>query len=208
MPRIKKEDEFYTMLKEFAALIEEAAEEYHGIICDFPDSMSRIPHMKVYESTCDERVKAIMAKLYTSFITPIDREDISSLALAMDDVVDSMYGVAVRLDLFNISDLRLEAKQISELTVRAVQEMREMIDHLPDYKKDRIVMEKALAVGSTEDEGDTVYQTALRRLFSDEEDASGKYAVTWLRIFDRMELCLDACDRVSGIVRDIIMKDA
>ena len=208
MPRIKKEDEFYTMLKEFAALITEAANEYNAIIADFPESMSSNPQMKVYESTCDERVKAIMAKLYTSFITPIDREDISSLALAMDDVVDSMYGVAVRLDLFNLSDLRLEAKQISELTVHAVTEMQEMIDHLPDYKKDRIVLEKAIEIGTVEDEGDTVYQKALRRLFSDEEDASGKYAVSWLRIFDRMELCLDACDRVSGIVRDIIMKDA
>lgn len=208
MPRIKKEDEFYTMLKDFSALIVEAAEEYNGIICDFPNSMSRIPQMKVFESTCDERVSAIMGKLYTSFITPIDREDISTLALAMDDVVDSMYGVAVRLDLFNMNDLRLEAKQISELTVHAAREMQEMINHLPDYKKDRVVLEKAIEIGSVEDEGDTVYQNALRRLFSDDEDASGKYAVTWLRIFDRMELCLDACDRVSGIVRDIIMKDA
>ena len=153
MPRIKKEDEFYTMLKEFAALITESAEEYNSIICDFPKSMSSIPQMKVYESTADERVKAIMAKLYTSFITPIDREDISNLALAMDDVVDSMYGVAVRLDLFNIGDLRIEAKQISELTLHAVHEMQEMIDHLPDYKKDRVVLEKAIEIGTVEDEG-------------------------------------------------------
>ena len=208
MPRIKKEDEFYTMLKEFAALISETADVYNKIICDFPNTKSTIPQMKVYESKADERVKSIMSKLYTSFITPIDREDISSLALAMDDVVDSMYSVAVRLDLFNLNDLRLEAPQISKLTVHAVSEMQEMINRLPDYKKDRVVLEKAIEVSTVEDEGDTVYQQALRRLFSDEEDASGKYAVTWLRIFDRMELCLDACDHVSAIVRDIIMKDA
>lgn len=208
MARTKKEDVFYTMLKEFAALIVETAEEYNGIICDFPNSMSRIPQMKVYEATCDERVKAVMAQLYTSFITPIDREDISSLVLAMDDVVDTMYGVAVRLDLFNIQDLRIEAQQISELTLRAVKEMQEMIDHLPGYKKDRVVMEKAIGLGDIEDEGDTVYQNALRRLFSDEEHAGGKYAVTWLRIFDRMELCLDSCDGVASVVRDIVMKDA
>lgn len=63
MPRIKKEDEFYTMLKEFAALIVDAADEYNKIICSFPDSMSSIPQMKVYESTADERVKAIMSTL-------------------------------------------------------------------------------------------------------------------------------------------------
>ena len=81
-------------------------------------------------------------------------------------------------------------------------------DACPNCESGTLRIEKAIEVGTVEDEGDTVYQLALRRLFSDEEDASGKYAVTWLRIFDRMELCLDACDRVSGIVRDIIMKDA
>ena len=71
-----------------------------------------------------------------------------------------------------------------------------------------MVLEKAIEIGTVEDEGDTVYQKALRRLFSDEEDASGKYAVTWLRIFDRMELCLDACDKSAGVVRSVVMKSA
>ena len=66
----------------------ETSEEYAGIVHDFPHSMSRIPQMKVFETNCDERVKTIMGKLYTSFITPLDREDISDLALAMDNVTD------------------------------------------------------------------------------------------------------------------------
>ena len=60
MARVKKEDEFYTLLKEFAALIVETSEEYAGIVHDFPHSMSRIPQMKVFETNCDERVKTIM----------------------------------------------------------------------------------------------------------------------------------------------------
>ncbi len=210
MARIKKEDEFFTLLKDFAALIVETSEEYAGIVHDFPNSMSRIPQMKVYETNCDDRVKTIMSKLYTSFITPLDREDISNLALAMDNVTDAMYGVTMRLDLFNLKDMRLEAEQIADLTVRAVKEMQEMINRLPDYNKSpEPVMEKAISVGDIEDEGDTVYQNALRRLFREDETAAdGKYAVTWLRIFDRMEQVLDACDDAAGIVRAVIMKSA
>ena len=210
MARTQKEDEFYTLLKEFAALIVETSEEYAGIVHDFPNSISRVPQMKVYETNCDDRVKTIMGKLYTSFITPLDREDISELALAMDNVVDAMYGVTMRMDLFNIQDSRLEADQIADLTVRAVKEMQEMICRLPEYgKKPESVMEKAISVGDIEDEGDTVYQNALRRLFRGEPAAAdGKYAVTWLRIFDRMEQVLDACDDAAGIVRAVIMKSA
>ncbi|WP_322151261.1 DUF47 domain-containing protein [Paratractidigestivibacter sp.] len=210
MARNKKEDEFYTLLKDFSALIVEAAEEYAGIIHDCPDSMSRLPQMKVYETNCDERVKTIMQKLYTSFITPLDREDISELALAMDNIVDSMYGVTMRLDLFNITDMRVEAEQAADLAVTAVKELQEMINRLPDYnKKPEPVMEKAISVGDIEDQGDTVYQNGLRRLFHEEEEGhGGKYAVTWLRIFDRMEQVLDACDDAAGIVRAVIMKSA
>ena len=116
----------------------------------------------------------------------------------------------MRIDLFNIQDTRIEAEQIADLTVRAVKELQEMLNRLPEYnKKPEPVMEKAISVGDIEDEGDTVYQNALRRLFREEDAAAdGKYAVTWLRIFDRMEQVLDACDDAAGIVRAVIMKSA
>lgn len=149
MARAKKEDVFYTMLKDLAALITETAEEYASIVHGFPETVSRVPQMKVYETTCDERVKAIMEQLYDSFITPFDREDISDLALAMDDVTDAMYGVTMRLDLFNLQDMRIEAEQIADLTLTAVREMQEMIDHLPNYQKDEVVLEKAINVATS-----------------------------------------------------------
>ncbi len=206
MARIKKEDIFYTLLKEFSDKILEAAEEYTNIVCNYPDSFSRVPQMKVYENECDAEVKQIMERLYTSFITPFEREDISNLAIALDDIVDDMNGVVIRLDLFNIQEMRDEGPQMAELTLRCVREVREMIQLLPNYKKDRRVMEHASVISKIEDEGDTVYENALRRLFR--EPDNGRKAVSWLREFDRMEGTLDACDRVAYIVRGVVMKSA
>jgi uncharacterized protein Yka (UPF0111/DUF47 family) len=206
MARIKKEDIFYTLLKEFSDKILEAAEEYTNIVCNYPDSFSRVPQMKVYENECDAEVKQIMERLYTSFITPFEREDISNLAIALDDIVDDMNGVVIRLDLFNIQEMRDEGPQMAELTLRCVREVREMIQLLPNYKKDRRVMEHASVISKIEDEGDTVYENALRRLFREPDD--GRKAVSWLREFDRMEGTLDACDRVAYIVRGVVMKSA
>jgi uncharacterized protein Yka (UPF0111/DUF47 family) len=151
-------------------------------------------------------VKQIMERLYTSFITPFEREDISNLAIALDDIVDDMNGVVIRLDLFNIQEMRDEGPQMAELTLRCVREVREMIQLLPNYKKDRRVMEHASVISKIEDEGDTVYENALRRLFREPDD--GHKAVSWLREFDRMEGTLDACDRVAYIVRGVVMKSA
>lgn len=201
-----KEDIFYTLFKEFGAKIVETAEEYSTILDGYPETAARIPQMKVYERECDEKVQRIMKELYSSFVTPFEREDISDLALGLDDIVDGMNSVSERLDLFNVEEFRKEGAQLAELTLRACITVKEMLDHLADYKKDPIVMEKAIAVGHVEDEGDLVYHNALSRLFRDE--MAGRETVAWLRIFDCMEQALDSCDKAAGIVRSVVMKNA
>ena len=207
MPHAKKEDIFYTMLKEFAGKVEDAAELYSEILLDYPDSYPKIPRMHVYEHECDEMVKRIMGELYRAFVTPFDRADVSSLALAMDDIVDDMDGVVTRLDLFNLDETRREARQVAELCLRAAREFRVMIDHLPNYKNDPVVMEKAIAIGNIENEGDDVYHTALSRLFH-EDLKDPRCTLAWLRLFDRMEMCMDAFDKAAGVVRSVVMKSA
>ncbi len=209
MARKKKEDVFYTMLKELAELVNEAAEEYAGIIHSFPstDAVARIPQMKTYETTCDDKVKAIMEQLYTAFITPIDREYIADLALAMDDVVDGMNNVATRFELFDMEDMRVEVVQIADLTVAAVGKLKETVDSLPQYKKNSDALNHSLEVSKFEDEADTVYERGLYNLFH-EEDNKGKYYLTWLRILDRMESVVDSCDHASSIVRSVTLEDA
>jgi predicted phosphate transport protein (TIGR00153 family) len=202
----KKEDIFYTLLKQVANEMVGAAEEYAAIMRDFPDSTARIPRMKVFETTIDELVADIMKRLYTSFITPFEREDISDLALRLDDIVDVMEAVAMRFELFGMDTVRPEAVEMAELTLKAVYEIQEMINRLPNYKKDETVMTHAIAVSRIEDGGDRVYQNALRNLFA--ENDSGKVFVTWLRIYEMMENNLNGCDRAAGVVRAVVMKSA
>ena len=207
MPRVKKEDIYYTLLKQLAAVLVDAGEEYVTIMSGYPETFTRLPRMKMLETRADETVRDIMTRLYTSFITPFDREDIGELALAMDDVVDHMEAATIRLDLFNVRDMRPEAVELAQLTLAAVQEMQEMIEHLPDYKRDEMLMKKAIAVGQVEDGGDEVYENALRALFR-EDETRGKESLAWLRLFDRMEHVLDACDHAAGVVRNVVLKSA
>lgn len=146
------------MFREFGDKIVETAEEYVVIMEGYPETAARIPQMKVYERECDEKVQHIMKELYASFVTPFEREDISDLALRLDDIVDGMNSVAERLDLFNVDDTRKEAMQLAELTLRACKTVQEMLSVLSDYKKDPTVMEKAIAVGHVEDE-ETLFTT-------------------------------------------------
>lgn len=210
MARVKKEDLFYTLFKDFASDLVKSAEDYAKLVHDYPNTINLIPIMKVHEVHCDEHVKRIMQELYSSFITPFDRDDISNLALALDDIIDEMESVAIRLELFNTSGTRTEAIQLADLTLCAVKEIEKMIGSLENYKKDKQALTYSIEVGNIEDEGDTVYESALYRLFHDDElaDARRGHVVSWLRLFDRMENALNACDHAAGVVRSVVMKSA
>ena len=206
MARAKKEDIFYTLFKDLSAKLVEACDHYVEVMEGYPQTFSGIPELKVYESECDNKVQRIMRELYDSFITPFDRQDISDLALSMDDIMDYMNGAALCLDLFNVQEMRGEAVQMARLTRRCVGEVNQMINHLPNYKSEPEVMEHATMISDIEDEGDVVYNGGGRRLFHDEEN--GRTTVTWLRLFDRMESCIDACDHTAQVVRTVVMKSA
>ncbi len=208
MARIKKEDPFYTMFKEFGADIVACAEDYDKLVDGYPETESMIPLMKVHEDKCDGHVRAIMNELYSSFITPFDRDDISELALKLDDIVDGMEAASIRFDLFNMGGTRVEAQQMAHLTLAACRELQQMLEYLPEFKTDKRCMEKSIAVGNIEDQADDVYERALRRLFHEEdlEDKRRGHVVGWLRLFDRMELAIDSCDHAAGVVRNVIMK--
>ncbi len=207
MGRVKrKEDVFYQLFREYGEKVKAAADLYEKIFTEFPATKSLIPQMKEHENECDDQAKKIFIELGNSFITPFDREDIGALAKRIDDVVDYMEAASSRVDLFAIDEMMPEAVSLAKITRRAVDELAKILDRFSGFKKDNSVMEMAIGVDSIEDEGDIVYKNALADLFRD--DVSTLNIMKWSRVYDRMELGIDACEHACDIVQGVIMKNA
>ncbi|MBR3318576.1 MAG: DUF47 family protein [Atopobiaceae bacterium] len=207
MSRVKrKEDVFYGLFREYGQKLEKVGEVYLRIFKGYPETRAMVSSMKEYENICDDQARRIFMELSSSFITPFDRDDISALTKRLDDIVDYMEAAASRLDLFAIEDMRPEGVQLAEITVTAISQVSKVLDNLSGFKRNNIAMETALAVDVTEDEGDAVYKNALADLFHG--DVPTLEIMKWSRVFDRMELALNACEHACDIVQGIIMKNA
>lgn len=207
MSRVKrKEDVFYRLFREYGEKLVTVSEVYLRIFTEFPASSALISSMKDYENICDDQAKKIFIELGNSFITPFDREDISVLTKRIDDIVDYMEAAASRMDLFAIEEMRPEAVRLAQITVQAVGELVKILERLSNFKKDPTVMELALGVDVIEDEGDAVYKTALADLFR--ENVPTLEIMKWSRVFDRMELALDATEHACDIIQGVVMKNA
>ena len=206
MRRVKhKEDVFYGLLADFGHKIAEVGQDYATLVRNYPQSRDLVAKMKAYEVDCDHHVAKILTELYGSFVTPFDREDIAMLARTMDGVVDQMEGASRRFELFRVEEMHPEAIRMADLTASACVQLGELFDHLPNFHKDPVVMERVRSVGTLEDEGDVVYRGALGDLFAGTDPME---TLKWVMLLERMEAALDCCKSVGNIVQGVVVKNA
>mgnify|MGYP002627193569 CR=1 FL=1 len=207
MSRVRHiENQFYDKFIELSHEVANGAVVFHAIAHDYPALKGRIPEVKDCEIKCDAITRETLTLLENSFITPFDREDINLLVRELDHIADGMDNAAARFDLYDIDEMRPEAIQMADLTLRAAKELEGLFEHFENFKKDPVVREKMHTVGAIEDEGDAVSRQGLANIFREHNDAVE--VLKWKSLLDTMESTIDSCKGVANVVRSVLMKNA
>jgi hypothetical protein len=202
----KREDVFYDLFDETIEKALEAAYLLDELMNNYTDITRKIAHLKDIEHECDMHVHKIMKALNASFITPIDREDIYSIAKEMDTIVDTIEEAANKFELFHVTEIREEAKVMSKLIIACVTELKVVVNELRRMKRSKVLREKIIEVNRIENEGDVVYRKAIKSLFENETNALE--VIKWKQIYEFLEDSIDACEDVANILEGVVMKHA
>src|SRR5215203_6675548 len=97
-----KEREFFDLFEEAAANTVRAAQLLERMLEQWPDHGELGRDVVVCEQEGDRITHDIVQRLNSTFVTPIDREDIYALASGMDDIVDFIEETADFLPLYRI----------------------------------------------------------------------------------------------------------
>lgn len=202
----KSETEYFDMFIEFARKAYDAAISLDELINEFTDIESKVQKIVNQEQECDKLVHAIMRKLNSSFVTPLDREDIDRIGHVMDNVVDGIEAAAQCFTMYNVKEIKEEAKTMSALIVRCTAELLQLMVELKRMKKSKTLQKYIIEINSIENEGDDIYRNALYRLF--ENGTGAAEIVKWKDMFELLESTIDACEDVANIVEGVVMKHA
>src|SRR5437667_10809032 len=101
---IPREKIFFQLLEEESKNVLAGATAFNELIQHFDHLADKRNLMKDIEHHGDEVVHSIYDRLVKTFITPIDRENISKLASLYDDVLDYIYAVVNRLYLYEVDN--------------------------------------------------------------------------------------------------------
>ncbi|HEX4920601.1 MAG TPA: DUF47 family protein, partial [Candidatus Bathyarchaeia archaeon] len=150
----------------------------------------------------DDIVHSIYEHLIKTFITPIDREDISKLASLYDDVLDYIYAVANRLYLYEIKSPTEPMRRFTDIVVKSVQEIDFAFASIQKIKAPEVEA-RIIEVDRLENEADEVLNESVAALFKSSDAVS---IIKMKEIYELMEAITDRCEDVVQVIRDIILE--
>jgi predicted phosphate transport protein (TIGR00153 family) len=202
---IPQDQEFFNLFRKASENIVEGAERLKEMLQEFDNLRERVRAIEEVEHKGDTLTHDIVKKLNTTFITPIDREDILALASSLDDVIDLIEAAATRMLLFKVQEPTPHAKELGFLILKCVQELHKGISHLSSRKKDHIY-EHCVEVNSLENEADRVCRDAIAFLFEHEKDPVS--ILKWKEIYETLETATDRCEDAANVLEGVALKNA
>ena len=198
---IPREEKFFDLFEQQGTNIVAAARVLEELVHDYGNAKAKAEEVKDLEHAGDTLTHEIVKRLNTTFITPIDREDIYALACRLDDVLDLIDAVADRLLLYKISkptegcvDMAKVIVKTAEATDRAVRCLRTLS---PYYHK------HCIEVNRLENEADRLLRDLLAGLF---EGSDPIEIIKWKEIFDFLEDAVDRCEKVAVVIEGVVVK--
>jgi len=199
-------NEFFDLFEQHAAKTEEAARLLKAMLDNPAGPADQARQIKAVEHEGDQITHHTIEILHQTFITPIDRGDIHRLISRLDDILDLIDSTSERLWLYEITEVQPEARDLGQVLVNAVAEVRKAMTQLRNLKDRDAIINTCKEINSYENEGDALIRRAVARLFRDKMEPIT--VIKWKEIYDYLEDAIDRCEDVANVLEGVALEYA
>ncbi len=205
---LPKENQFFELFTSNVKNIQEGAADLRKLLDAKTISERKILIKKIEdaEHRGDQITHDIFNDLSKTFVTPIDREDIHSLAAELDDILDLMEDVAVKTSLYEIEYFPSEFRDLTDTLIRAVEDLGIAVPLLNNMKNVKEILRACEHVNTCENAGDDIYHNAIARLFQEQKDPI--MLIKLKEILSDIEEAIDKCEHVANLIEGVVVKYA
>jgi uncharacterized protein len=194
---------FFDLFIEAGENTVEASRLLDQMMATWPDSGDLPKQVIDAEHEGDRITHDIIQRLNSTFVTPIDREDIYALATQVDDIVDFAEEAADFLGLYKIEAPMAQAQALTKVLVAACEQLAAGLENLRDFKDlDKYWIE----IHRLENEGDRISRDAVASLFSNGIDPM--VVIRWKDMFAVLENAIDATETAAQTLEGIVIKNS
>ena len=161
----------------------------------------RVQAIKNLEHKGDTIVHALINRLNSSFITPIDKEDLHALGTLLDDITDDITTFSTRLLILHVPKVDETIRKFASVILLMAKEVRICVYRLQKFRNTH---EHALRVHKLEHDADELFRNALSHLFSKKKDPF--HIIQYKEIYEHLEDIADTCDHTMRAIESVLVK--
>lgn len=199
-----KDAAFYEMFESGASVLQQIARSYAGLVANQGRQQEYLAEIRQLEHDGDETARKTLLKVDTTFITPFDREDIHTMVIEVDDVIDAIDAAAKRIVLFKITETNEWLVKQTEVLVKATALLADAIGKLRHIRRPDGLRDLLIQIHRLESVGDDNHHTALVEMFERTHDPIGVMKLK--EVLDLTEEAIDGCQDIAITIERIILK--
>jgi predicted phosphate transport protein (TIGR00153 family) len=206
MPLLPREGKFFDFFNQHADLAALAAVELQALFADLSQLEAHSRAIQRNEKQADRITHETVQLLHTTFITPLDRDEIHQLITGMDDILDLMEDVATCVFLYDVKAVTAEAQKLAEICVACTVKVKEAVAKLASMQNADVILRICGDIDRLESEADFVFRSALAKLFREESDA--KQILKLKEVYQLLESITDKAEDVANVIEGIVLENA
>lgn len=196
---------FFDLFEGLARQVVATADHLHQLAKAFPDIETYVRLIREEEHAADDLAHNALNRLDQTFITPYDREDIHTLVIGLDDIVDTVDAIAKRFHLYHIRHMEPAFIKQAEILHQATLSLAEVVGGLRKRRKLSELSERIIEIHRLENMADDNNHAAVSKLFDGSVETLE--VIKWKGLYDLIENAVDGCEDSSNTLERIILKN-
>ncbi len=194
---------FFDLFERQVAIVTESANQLVALTENFTNVKEKRHSIELLEHQGDQVTHDIYETLNKTFITPLDPEEISKLASALDDVLDYIDGSAEKMLYYGIESTDSHIIELSKLIRLSVIEIEGAVKSIRAISNPRYIEERCIEVNRLENLADDVLAHAIMDLFKTNDAIT---IIKYKDIYEHLEVATDYCEDVANVLSDIAIR--
>ena len=207
LPGFGKDLTFFVLLEQQADAAVRAAQEFHALTQDYARLSEYISRIDAIEHEADDFTHRLAINIDSTFVTPLDKEDLHAISTRLDDITDAVEDATHTLELYRLSSLHPGLEPLASLLVRVTGVTVEIVGALREMKGREAFQSQFSRIHDLEELSDDAYREALSQLYH-APDRDPFLFLAWKEVSDRIEAAVDGCEDVANVIESVLVKYA
>lgn len=203
---LPKKDVFFRHMESCAAKAVEIVAAFKDLVAHLDDAPARVERIRDIEHAADEILHGILLELQRAFVTPLDRNEISTICRRLDDIIDLVEGAAQRFLYYELKSAPPPLRALVETLEAEVNVVQKAVGSLSNLKKAEEIRALLIEIHTLENKADAILRPAIGELFRIHADA--RDIIKWKEVYEHLETATDRCEDVADQIENILLEYA